>query len=188
MKQDGIAAVADIATEADQVDFAADVIKLKNANADVVFVYTIEEPSGRFLKEARRQNLQTLMIGETTLLSQKVIELAGPASNGVRGHVGLSADAPVPALQELGAKFNKRFGYLPDHNGMKGYLAVYLTKHVTEKIGKFDLEAVRGNLARVDARPQRCAGNPHEVALGQKWRHRSRQFSGRGHRWKTEDR
>ena len=45
------------------------------------------------------------MIGETTLLGQKVIDLAGDAANGVKGHVGLSVDAPMPALQEFGKKF-----------------------------------------------------------------------------------
>src|SRR5262252_7897900 len=84
--------VADISTETGQVDFAADVVKLKSANADVIFVYTNEEESARFLREARKQGVTKPLIGETTLLGQKVIDMAGPAANGARGHVGLSAD------------------------------------------------------------------------------------------------
>jgi branched-chain amino acid transport system substrate-binding protein len=137
-KKRDIKVVADIPTESGQVDFSADVIKLKAANADVIFVYTNEEESARFLREAQKQGIKAPLIGETTLLSQKVIELAGPAANGVRGHVGLSADAPLPALQQFAEKFKKRFAYVNDHNGIKGYTAVYLIKHVTEKIGKFD--------------------------------------------------
>jgi branched-chain amino acid transport system substrate-binding protein len=38
-------------------------------------------------------------------------------------------------------RFKKRFNYVCDHNGMKGYTAVYMVKHVTEKIGKFDSKA-----------------------------------------------
>jgi branched-chain amino acid transport system substrate-binding protein len=133
-----IKVVADISTEQGQVDFAADVAKLKQATVDAVFVYTNEEESARFLLEARRQNIKAPLIGETTLLSQKVIELAGPAANGVRGHVGLSTDAPVPAVREFSDKFKKRFNYIADHNGIKGYTAVYAIKYVTEKIGKFD--------------------------------------------------
>ena len=141
MKARNIDVAADISTEQGQVDFGSDVIKLKSAKADAAFIYTNEEESARFLIEARRQALATPLFGETTLLSQKVVELAGPAANGVRGHVGLSADAPVPAIQEFAKKFVARYKYWPDHNGIKGYTAVYLVKYVTEKIGKFDSKA-----------------------------------------------
>jgi branched-chain amino acid transport system substrate-binding protein len=138
MAASDIKVVADISTESGQTDFSADVVKAKNANADVIFVYTNEEESARFLREARKQGVKTPLIGETTLLGQKVIELAGEAANGVKGHVGLTADAPVPAIQDFAEKFKKRFGYVNDHNGIKGYIAVYAIKHITEKIGKFD--------------------------------------------------
>jgi branched-chain amino acid transport system substrate-binding protein len=133
-----IKVVADISTESGQTDFAADVVKLKAANADAIFVYTNEEESARFLKEAKKQGIKAPLIGETTLLGQKVIDLAGGAAEGVRGHVGLSVDAPIPAVQEFAAKFKKRFNYVCDHNGIKGYTAVYFVKYVTEKMGKFD--------------------------------------------------
>jgi len=157
MQARDIKVVADISTESGQVDFAADVVKLKAANADAIFVYTNEEESARFLKEARKQSLKGALIGETTLLSQKVIELAGEAANGVRGHVGLSSDAPVPALATFAEKFKKRFNYANDHNGIKGYVAVYAIKHVTEKLGKFDskafAEALHGMTITPDKEP-----------------------------------
>src|SRR5215468_5926773 len=64
MKARGIPVVADISTESGQVDFAADVVKAKNANAEAIFVYTNEEESARFLREAKRQGLNKPMIGE----------------------------------------------------------------------------------------------------------------------------
>ena len=72
------------------------------------------------------------------MLSQKVIELAGGAAEGAQGHVALTVDAPVPAVKEFAERFKKRFNYICDHNGIKGYTAVYFVKHVTEKMGKFD--------------------------------------------------
>jgi branched-chain amino acid transport system substrate-binding protein len=138
MASRNIKVVSDISTESGQVDFAADVVKLKGANADAIFVYTNEEESARFLREARKQGISKPLIGETTLLGQKVIDMAGPSANGAKGHVGLSADAPVPAVQAWKEKFVKRFGYVPDHNGIKGYTGVYAVKYATQKIGKFD--------------------------------------------------
>ncbi|HEY2135441.1 MAG TPA: ABC transporter substrate-binding protein [Xanthobacteraceae bacterium] len=141
MKARNIQVVADVSTESGQADFSADVVKIKGANADAIFVYTNEEESARFLKEARKQGIKAPLIGETTLLSQKVIDLAGEAANGVRGHVGLTVDAAIPAVQAFAEKFKKRFNYVCDHNGIKGYTAIYFIKYVTEKIGKFDSKA-----------------------------------------------
>jgi len=147
--------VADVSTESGQVDFAADVVKLKAANADAVFVYSNEEECARIMREARKQGLKGPFVGDTTLLSQKTIELAGDAANGVQGHVGLTADAPIPAVTEFTAKFQKRFNYKPDHNGIKGYTAVYAVKYVTEKkLGKFDRKAFAQTMHGLTITPQ----------------------------------
>jgi branched-chain amino acid transport system substrate-binding protein len=163
----GIDVVADISTEQGQVDFGSDVIKLKSAKADAVFVYTNEEESARFLIEAKRQGMTTPLFGETTLLNEKVVELAGPAANGVRGHVGLSAEAPVPLIQEFAKKFTERFSYRPDHNAIKGYTAVYLVKYVTEKIGKFDRQAFGAAMKGLTLKPDTAPGILMEASWDQ---------------------
>lgn len=154
----GIKVVADVSTESGQVDFAADVVKLKGANADTIFVYTNEEESARFLREARKQGIKTPLIGETTLLGQKVIELAGEAANGVRGHVALTVDAPVASVQAFRERFFKRYNYLPDHNGIKGYTGVYAVKHATEKIGKFDRKLLAKTMHGLTIKPEQEPG------------------------------
>lgn len=154
----GIKVVADISTESGQVDFAADVVKVKGANADAIFVYTNEEESARFLREARKQGVTKPLIGETTLLGQKVIDMAGEAANGARGHVALSADAPLPAVQAFKEKFVKRFGYVPDHNGLKGYTAVYAVKYATQKIGKFDRKLLAKTMHGLTIKPEEEPG------------------------------
>ncbi len=146
LQKAGIKVAADIATEQGQADFAADAIKVKNANADAVFVYLNEEESARFLRAAKQQGVDKPMIGETTLLGSKVIELAGDAANGVRGHVGLSIDAPIPAFQEFGKKFQAKYNYASDHNGLKGYMSVYMIKWGTEKQKKFDKKGLADTL------------------------------------------
>jgi branched-chain amino acid transport system substrate-binding protein len=159
----GVKIVADLSTEAGQADFAADVTKVKSANPDAVFAYLNEEESARILKEFRRQNIQVPLIGETTLTGQKVIELAGDAANGARGHVGLTTDAPVPAVQEFRKRFSERYNYVPDHNGIKGYLAVYVIKAVTEKMGKVDSKEFAKALHGMTITPQQEPGILMEV-------------------------
>jgi branched-chain amino acid transport system substrate-binding protein len=141
-KARGIEIVADLSSENGQADFAADVVKAKGSGADAMFIYLHEEENARLLRELRKQSVAVPLIGETTLLNQKVIELAGDAANGIKGHVGLSADAPIPQIQEFRKKYEERFKSVPDHNALKGYIGVYAVKYATEKIGKFDRKAL----------------------------------------------
>ena len=150
--------VADVSTESGQVDFAADVVKLKAANADAIFIYTNEEECARVLREARKQGVKVPLIGETNVVSQKVIDLAGEAANGVKGHVALTADAPIPAVAAFRDKFRKRYNYLPDHNGIKGYTAVYAVKYATEKIGKFDRKLLAKTMHGLTIKPEQEPG------------------------------
>ena len=153
-----IKVAAEVSTEQGQADFAADVIKVKGANADAVFVYLNEEESARFLREAKKQGLAKPLIGETTLLGQKVIELAGDAANGVKGHVGLTVDAPIPAIQEFGKKYEAKYKSKPDHNGVKGYIAPYMIKAAAEKAGKLDGKSIAAALHGMTITPDKVPG------------------------------
>ena len=134
--------VADISTEAGQVDFSAPVLRAKQSNADAVFVYVNEEEAARALRELRKQGWTKPIIGETVLTSQKVIELAGDAANGAVAHVGLTVDAPIPEMLKFKAKFYQDYKTISDHNGVKGYTGVYVLKAAIEKVGKLDRVAV----------------------------------------------
>ncbi len=129
---------ADISTDAGQVDFSSAVLRAKQANADALFAYLNEEESARLLRELRKQGYDKPIVGETTIMGQKVIELAGDAANGVKGHVGLTIDAPNPAIRSFSEKYEREFRSKSDHNGIKGYTGMYVVKAVTEKMGKFD--------------------------------------------------
>lgn len=132
--------VADISTDAGQVDFSAAVLRAKQSDAEAIFAYLNEEESARLLRELRKQGVKKPIIGETTLTGQKVVELAGEAANGAQAHVGLTVDAPQ--LKGFGAKYKAEYKSDSDHNGIKGYTGVYLLKAAIEKAGKVDRKAV----------------------------------------------
>jgi len=137
----GVKVANTISTEPGQIDFSAPVLKVKQSGSDGVFVYSNEEESARALRELRKQGYTKPIIGETTLTSQKVIELAGDAANGAVAHVGLTADAPQPLIKKFSDAFQAEYKSKSDHNGLKGYSGMYVVKAVTEKIGKFDPKA-----------------------------------------------
>jgi branched-chain amino acid transport system substrate-binding protein len=154
LEAQGIKVAADVSTDPGQVDFSGAVLKVKQSNADAVFVYTNEEESARALRELKKQGYDKPIVGETTLTGQKVIELAGDAANGAIAHVGLTVDAPQPTIKAFDAKFQKEYNYKSDHNGMKGYSAMYVVKALTEKNGKVDSKLLAKSLhgARISAK------------------------------------
>jgi branched-chain amino acid transport system substrate-binding protein len=158
LEKRGIKIAAELSTEPNQIDFAPDVIKVKGTNADAVFVYLNEEENARFLVEARKQGVDKPLIGETTLLGQKVIDLAKEAANGVRGHVGLTADADIALVKAFAAKYEAAYKFKPDHNAIKGYIAPYMVKQAVLKAGKWDPKAIAAALHGMTISPDKEPG------------------------------
>jgi len=149
-----IKVLADISTDPGQIDFSGPALKIKQSNADALFAYLTEEEGARLLRELKKQGFDKPIIGETTIIGQKVIELAGNAADGILGHVGLTPDAPQAAVKAFDEKYLKEYKQRTDHNGMKGYSSVYVVKAMTEKIGKFDSKALAAALhgAKISAK------------------------------------
>jgi len=162
---EGLTVTADLSTEAGQLDFSAPVLKARQSDPDALFVYTNEEESARCLRELRKQAFTRPVVGETTLAGQRVIELAGAAANGVLAHVGLTVDAPIPAMHEFRARFEKAYKYVPDHNGIKGYTSVFLLKAGIEAAGKLDRVAVARALHGLKIRAAKQPGVLMDVAI-----------------------
>jgi branched-chain amino acid transport system substrate-binding protein len=160
--------VADISTDAGQVDFSAAVLKAKQSNADAIFAYTNEEESARLLRELKKQGWTKPVIGETTLVGQKVIELAGDAANGAMAHVGLTVDAPNDNMLKFKAKYYQAYGSISDHNGIKGYTGVYVLKAAIEKVGKLDRKAVAQALHSIEISAKKYPGVIFDVSFDAK--------------------
>ena len=62
-------------------------------------------------------------------------------------------DAPQVRIKAFDDKFQREYKYKSDHNGLKGYITVYVVKAMTERIGKFDSKALSEALhgARISA-------------------------------------
>ena len=142
----GIEVVAEISTEQQQADFAPEVLQALDSGAQGVFAYLTEEESARLLKELEKQGSELPVYGEAVLLSQAVLDLAGSAADGARGHVNLSAQADVPGILAFATAFEEAYGYIPDHNGLKGYIGVHVYKEMAERVGDFDNAAISEQL------------------------------------------
>jgi branched-chain amino acid transport system substrate-binding protein len=52
----------------------------------------------------------------------------------------------TPGVKDFAAKFSKKYNRVTDHNGIKGYTAVYAVKYATELAGKIDKQALADKL------------------------------------------
>jgi branched-chain amino acid transport system substrate-binding protein len=142
MEKAGIPIVADVPSEQAQTDFSADVLRLKNSDADAIFIYANEEEGARLLQEAKKQDIGKPMLGDSALTGQQVIELAGDAMTGFKGHTDFSPESDIPGVKGMVARFKEQYKYSPDTNAFKGYVAAWTIKYATELAGSTDGKAI----------------------------------------------
>lgn len=66
-----------------ETDLSAMVVKLKQANPDTVFIYSIPKPTAMFLKEAQKMGWKPNMVGANPIAHPDTGRLAGDAVNGL---------------------------------------------------------------------------------------------------------
>jgi branched-chain amino acid transport system substrate-binding protein len=139
----GVEIVADMASEAGQVDFTGEFARVKSSGADTFFVYLHEEECGRLMSQAKDMGIDkiTRIVGDGTLITEDAIRLAGDAANGVEAHVALSPVAEP--LRPLAAKYLEKYGEVADHNFLKAYIGMQMVKAVVDEIGSFDQQKFR---------------------------------------------
>jgi branched-chain amino acid transport system substrate-binding protein len=130
--------VNDLVANPGQQDFSPEALTVLDSEAAALFIYMNEEESARLLIELEKQEFSKPIFGETVLIAQSVIDLAQGAANGAQGHVGLTGSAPMPLVQDFAARFLERYDRTTDHNGIKGYIALFIVKEITERMGEFN--------------------------------------------------
>ena len=139
---EGVRLAADLQTRPGQTDFGEVADKVREADADATFVYLNEAETPGCVRAIHDAPYDKWVVGETTLMGQGVLDRAGEALSGARGHVGLTPDALVPGVQDFANAYLREYGYQSDHNGMKGYIAAHVLKAAAEKAGRLDRQAV----------------------------------------------
>ena len=119
------------------------------------------------------------LVGDTTLMDAQTIKLAGADANGVVGHAMLTPNAPIPEAQDFVKRFEERYHVVPDHNAIQGYMAVWMVKAATEKMGKPDADHLAADAARNDHRPGDRAASDEDDGAAER-RHGPPELHGRG--------
>jgi len=126
-------------------DFRAQLAKVKAQNPQFVFVLGNPKEVGYLLKQSRELGLKCLFIANN-VEGQDVLNVAGKAAEGLVIVLPyFDPSSPSPKVQQFVAKYQGRYGRLPDLYAANGYDAMYMVKAAMVAKG-FTGEQVRDGL------------------------------------------
>jgi branched-chain amino acid transport system substrate-binding protein len=127
--------------------FGSIVASVKRDNPDAVYVTGYFFTAAPLVSQLRSAGIQAPVVGSQAFDAQKLIEIAGPAVEGVYIVGGLNRDRDVAELKDYLAEFEKRSGYAGENVGATVYSAVRLMADAISRAGTLDAPKVRDALA-----------------------------------------
>jgi branched-chain amino acid transport system substrate-binding protein len=127
--------------------FGSIVASVKRDNPDAVYVTGYFFTAAPLVSQLRSAGIQAPIVGSQAFDAQKLIEIAGPAVEGVYIVGGLNRDRDVAELKDYLAEFEKRSGYAGENVGATAYSAVRLMADAISRAGTLDAPKVRDALA-----------------------------------------
>lgn len=132
------------------VDFAAQLTKIKAANPDALFVSALYKEGSLVVKKAREIGLNVPIIGGNGFNNPQVLEIAGQASEGLIVATPFSPDKKDDNVQNFVKKFEEKYGKKPDQFAAQAYDGLYIMAQSLLKTNKSDdRNALREELAKL---------------------------------------
>ncbi|MBR7064084.1 MAG: ABC transporter substrate-binding protein [Treponema sp.] len=128
------------------VDFNAQIVKIKNANPDVVYLPDYYGTVALIAKQLRAQGVNVPFVGADGW--DGLVE--GDEMLGCYYSNHYATDVPNQKVQDFVSNFEKKYGNKPNAFAALGYDSVYMLKDAMAKAGTFDVAAVRDALEATD--------------------------------------
>tara|TARA_R110002110_G_scaffold83635_12_gene217136 strand:- start:3431 stop:4582 length:1152 start_codon:yes stop_codon:yes gene_type:complete len=123
--------------------FGPIVAKVKSDNPDAIYASGYFFTAGPLVTQLRAAGVTVPVIGQEGYDSEKFIEIAGPASEGVIITTSLDRDSDAPETRAFIAAFEKKAGFKADMVGASGHTAAKVAIAALRKAGTTDPVAVR---------------------------------------------
>ncbi|MEP9379274.1 ABC transporter substrate-binding protein [Aquabacter sp. CN5-332] len=134
------------------VDFSAQLTKIRAQNPDAIILGTLAEEAAAILRQARQLGIgeKVVFIGCNANISAKLFELAGAAANGIIVGASWFAGYDSPRSKAFVAAYRARYGTTPDIYAAQGYDAAYiLAEAIRRADNATDSKLVRDKLASI---------------------------------------
>jgi branched-chain amino acid transport system substrate-binding protein len=119
--------IVDVETfHTNDVDFQAQLTKLKTKNPDVIVNGALFPEATKIINQAGKLGIKAHMMGGNGLNSPKMYEVAGPAAQGVVVGSAWYIGGQAGGNGTFVARYQKRFGALPDQFAAQAYAAAQI--------------------------------------------------------------
>jgi branched-chain amino acid transport system substrate-binding protein len=127
--------------------FGPIVASVKRDNPDVIYITGYFFTGAPLVSQLRSAGVQAPIVGSQAFDSQKLMDIAGSAVEGVYVVDGLDRDRDSAALKDYLAEFQKRAGYAGENVGATVSSAFLLMADALQRAGTLDPPKVRDALA-----------------------------------------
>ena len=128
--------------------FGPIIAKVKADKPDAIYATGYFFTAGPLVRQLRAAGVKTVVIGQEGYDSQKFIEIAGKAAEGVVITTSLDRDSKRPVTRGFIAAFEKKAGYKADMVAATTHTAVYVVAAAMKAAGKMDPAAIRAAIAK----------------------------------------
>ena len=130
--------------------FGSVVAKVKADNPDAIYASGYYFTAGPLVSQMRAAGVTCPIIGQEGYDSQKFIEIAGPAAEGVIITTSLDRDSKVPETADFIAAFEKQAGFKSDMVAASGHTAVMVAADAIKRAGSTDPAKVLAAIQATD--------------------------------------
>ena len=129
------------------IEFRAQLTAIKGKNPEGIFIPGYYTEVGLIARQARQLGLTVPLFGGDGWDSPKTAEIGGAAVNDCYFSTHYAADDPDPRVQGFIARFQKKYGSVPDAMAVLGYDAANILFESIRKAGATDSTKIRNALA-----------------------------------------
>lgn len=130
-------------------DFTAIITKIKQQNPDMVFFATTWADAAAIATQMRKLDFAPALMGPGALSTNKLIEMAGEAVEGIKANAIYFVNDPRPVSANFTKGYTEMYGKSPHDHCALSYDALMLLVNAIEKAGT-DRAAIRDALAATD--------------------------------------
>jgi len=153
----GFKIVADISYSAESIDLSSEILNLKKASPDVIFLASYTQDA--ILITKTRQTLdfnpKAVIAIDGGQIVPSYIEAVGPLANYVSAEARWSPDINKPLAQEVNKKYYSKYGQNMDGHNSRAHTAAMVLYYAIEEAGSTNKEKIREALANIYVPPEK---------------------------------
>jgi branched-chain amino acid transport system substrate-binding protein len=137
LEKAGIKILATETFQKGDVDYSAQLTKIKATNPDLIVIGGLAEETANIVRQARQLGIpsSTVILGTNAAISTKLAELAGPAADGVLVGSGWFVDFDAPKNKAFVDAYTAKYKSAPDTFAAQAYTSVYVLADALKRAG-----------------------------------------------------